>query len=154
MTSRSISGTATTATSSPIFRTRTSTTATTVASAPRPAALVATVSIITSTVSVAASIITVVVPTSFVPIISSVVRITAASSSIMRESWIVHSRGMLTLHHLHLTIAKSLILVHLVSTIPLILSFPTHITIQDSHEVATKVTNFSPWHGVDFINSI
>jgi hypothetical protein len=31
---------------------------------------------------------------------------------------------MLTLHHLHLTIAKSLILVHLVSTIPLILSFP------------------------------
>jgi len=61
---------------------------------------------------------------------------------------------LLTVHHWwHLT--KSLIMVHLISAPSLlILSLSTHVTVQDAHEVATKVTNFSPWHRVDFINSI
>lgn len=112
MTSRSISGTATTSTS-PIFRTSTSATAAAVASAFGPAAPVATVSVITSTISVALSIVTIMLPTSFLPIISFIVRITAGSS-VMSESRINHSYFMLTMHHLHL--AKALVLVDLVST--------------------------------------
>ena len=118
MTSRTIPGTAATSTSS-IFGTRASTTATTtaVASAPGSTATMASISIITSTISAAPSVITTIASTALVPVIPSIVGSTTIS--VMRQARINHSSMLLTTIHLYLT--KSLVLLQLISAPLLVL---------------------------------